>query len=369
MKESNLIPGLNLRTTFYGHSDVIHRIAWSKDGKKIASPSRDRTIIIWNCKKKKLDKILKGHSDWLNCVAWSPDGKFLVAGDESGKIWVWNLKKEILIQILKGHKGRIECIDWAPNGEIVGSASSDRSIIFWSVKDWTKAKIILDHQEWVNAISWSQNGEYVATGAEDNTVKIWKSDSYSLLFTLSENQNWITDLAWSPDGKYLAHTTGKLVKVWNPIKGKLEVILEGHKGRVGSVSFSYDGNLLVSKSKDHTFRLWDTKSWETIIEVEETTIDEVNPEAKIAFHPSKPILASLGDNDKVVRIWDYSPTVLRKELTSLPSVHFSNAKVVLIGKSGTGKSCLARALMGKPFVPQESTHGMSVFLFNTENIK
>jgi len=61
MNSTNLIPGLNLRTTFYGHEDVIHRIAWSPIGEIIALPSRDKTIIIWNCKKNKLVKRLRGH--------------------------------------------------------------------------------------------------------------------------------------------------------------------------------------------------------------------------------------------------------------------------------------------------------------------
>jgi small GTP-binding protein len=367
MSEISLVPGLKLLKTFRGNQGIIHRISWSPDGKFLASPSRDNTIKVWSLHKSESVFILLGHPNWVNSVVWSPDSKLLASGDENGDIYLWNIKERKLIKVLKGHLIRIECLAWSPDRKYLGSASGDGTVIIWSMDHFKREQEINDHNRWVNAISWSKKGDYLATGAEDNSVKIWDSN-FKLINNL-KCDNWVTDLDWSPDGSQLANTSGSVIKIWDPLTGKLKFNVQGHEGRVKSVSYSFDGNLLASKSQDNTIRLWRTDTWEAIEIIEEPTIDEVNPESKIAFHPFKPILASLGENDTVIRIWKVSLNQLLKGRNYEPSIHFTNAKVVLMGENGKGKTCLAHALIGKPFIPQESTHGMNVYHFHTEKIR
>jgi GTPase SAR1 family protein len=74
----------------------------------------------------------------------------------------------------------------------------------------------------------------------------------------------------------------------------------------------------------------------------------------------------------MIRIWELDPAALLRaaQRTELPqSVHYTNARVVLVGNSGTGKTCLARALMGEPFTPQESTHGMQTWTLHEETFE
>ena len=88
----------------------------------------------------------------------------------------------------------------------------------------------------------------------------------------------------------------------------------------------------------------------------------------LASHPEAPVLATLGEEDTVIRIWDLDVKALLGAAPVTASAHYTNAKVVLVGETSTGKTCLARALMGEPFEPQESTHGMKVWSFHSETV-
>src|SRR5438270_978348 len=75
------VPGLTLRHVLRGHTGTICRIAWSPDGRYLASPSEDITIRIWDVERDECKSVLKGHNNKFSCVAWSPDGQLLASGD------------------------------------------------------------------------------------------------------------------------------------------------------------------------------------------------------------------------------------------------------------------------------------------------
>ena len=107
-----------------------------------------------------------------------------------------------------------------------------------------------------------------------------------------------------------------------------------------------------------------SKSWVLLGVVNEPCFR--NDAAAVAFHPSEPVLATLGERDSVVRIWDCDLDDLMTSTPAISSTQYTNAKVVVVGESSTGKTCLARALMDEPFEPQESTHGMQVWSYYSE---
>jgi hypothetical protein len=87
--------------------------------------------------------------------------------------------------------------------------------------------------------------------------------------------------------------------------------------------------------------------------------------AGLAFHPVAPVLATLGEDDSVIRIWDLDFATFLSASPATPTVYYTNAKVVLLGDSGVGKSGLALALTRQPFVPTESTHGRHIWMFDS----
>jgi hypothetical protein len=172
---------------------------------------------------------------------------------------------------------------------------------------------------------------------------------------------------WSPDGYILASSSrDETISLWNGI-GQQIGTLEGHTSDVYSISFSYDGYLLASKSADGTVRLWRPDYWETVAILNEPASEYWPP--GLAFHPNAPILATLGEEDTVIRIWDLDVGTLLGTPSVTPTVNYTNAKVVLVGDSGVGKSGLGLVLTGQPFVPTESTHARRVWTFDDQEVE
>lgn len=360
--------GLRLLRALRGHSDVIHRMSWSPDLRHIASPSRDGTVRIWDFETGETRLLLGNHDSWVNSVAWSPDGSRLACGTENGRIFIWTTANGSRERVIRGHRGRIEDMAWSPGPDILASASADGTVAIWRASTGEEARRLDDHMAWVNAVAWSPDGRYLATGAEDPTVKLWDGEDFRLLHTLKGHGFWVTDVAWTSDSSLLASAAGQTIRLWDPLQGRLVRELTGHEDRVKCLSFSSEGKLLASKGEDHAVRLWRCDNWHQVLTLEEPTLRELNPESNLAFHPTAPVLATLGDRDTIIRLWSVDLDCLLDSGSTAPEVFYRNAKVVLVGASSTGKSCLARALMGYPFAPQESTHGMKVWNLSTETV-
>ena len=353
--------GLRLLRTLRGHEETIHRLAWSPDLRTLASPSRDCTVRLWNFESGDERAVLRGHESWVNSVTWSRNGTQLATGTEKGTVHLWDIETLTCIETFRAHRSRVECLAWSGTNGLLASASGDGTVAIWSLPDAKEVTRLVDHYAWANAVAWSPDGRYLATGAEDSTVKIWDADKFSLCHTLKGHADWVTDLAWAPNSSYLASAADTTIRIWDPDSGQLMRSVIGHEDRVKCLTFSFDGRLLASKGDDNTFRIWRTDVWQQVAVVDEPTIRELNPENSIAFHPSIPVLATLGELDRVIRLWSLDTDSIFALSPKEPEVFYQNAKIVLVGASSTGKSCLARSLMHLDFEPQESTHGMKVW--------
>ncbi len=214
----------------------------------------------------------------------------------------------------------------------------------------------------------SLNGRTIASSSYDKTIRLWDSETGELRRKLEGHTDSVRCVTWSPDGNLLVSSSDdNTIRIWNPETGRQEGVLEGHTERVPNVTFSFDGQFLTSKSGDGSARLWRTETWETIAILEELTSSFWPP--SIAFHPTEHILATLGERDTVIRIWELDYDVLLALPPIKPSVHYTNAKVVLVGDTGVGKSGLGLVLTGQEFQPTDSTHGRNVWTFDEKKAK
>jgi small GTP-binding protein len=353
------VPGFKLRHVLRGHTAPIGRIAWSPDGSFIASPSVDRTIRIWDAHRGECVRILKGHTNNVYSVQWSRTGKRLASASRDNTIRLWGTASGKPLQTLEGHTHMVTSVAWSPNGRHLASASYDKSIRLWDTTTGEHLHTLQGHSEPVWSIDWSPNSEYLASGSNDQTIFLWDADGGTFLKTLKGHSAGVFSVAWSPDGKRLASASDdNTIRLWDPLNGSMLHVLEGHTGYISCVAFSPNKRWLASKGSgyhgrtDNTVRLWRSDTWICVTVLAEPNESGFYP--SIAFHPHKPILATLGAAG-IIRIWDLDETILLSQAEE--SVHYTTAKLVLVGDSGVGKTGLGWRLAHGEFKEHASTHG------------
>ncbi len=293
------------------HHDLINRLAWSPDGKILASSSSDCTIRLWDketWETGKPIKTLEGHSSFVNDVDWSPDMGFLATGSDDKTIKLWDVETGTCLHSIKQRGRQVYSVAWspAPDENILAFGYWDSAIRIWEWdgKDLTYLQTRREHKHGINSLAWSPKGKILASGSKDETIRIWEWNNNDLksLQNLKGHKKGVNSVAWSPDGRILASGSGDgTIRLWNAETGELIETIGGHTALVKSISFSYDGRLLASKSLDGTVRIWHSDIWEILTVLDEpTAYSWLNC---LAFHPKESILATLGEEDRIIRIW------------------------------------------------------------------
>jgi small GTP-binding protein len=354
-------PALKLRHTLKGHTDNVYRMAISPDGSTLASPSQDGSVRLWNIKSgaflRKLDL-----QPSVICVGWSPDSRSLAAGTTD--LSIWEAATGTNIKTLPSTGGsRVLSIAWSPDGSMLAWGSGDGNISVWdTVSD--DVRQLKKHSTSVHGLVWSPDGARLCSGSIDFYVALWNVKEGREISSFRVEQ--VLSGAWSPDGDYIAlgffdHT----IKIWDPETGKDRYVLEGHTGEVASVSFMDSGRLLASMGAKGTTLIWRTDTWQEVFRVQK--IGDVDLLSNLATHPTGSTFAALGKDQKEIHLWDLDLALLRGASTA-PAIFYVNAKAVLLGESGVGKSGLGIRIAEKKFRKTKSTHGAQFWHFPTDQL-
>ena len=285
------------------HKGAVWGVAFSPDGKTIASTSWDNTIKLWSQDGKEL-KTLTGHSKEVWGVAFSPDGKTIASasGDKTIKLWQLDGK---LIETFKGHKAGVWSVAFSPDGQTLASAGWDKTVKLWQ-ENGILLNTLRGHRAAVNAVAISPDGQTIASASSDNTIKLWSKNG-SLLTTFEGHDDDVWGISFSPDGQTIASASGdKTIKLWSK-NGSLLTTFEGHDDQVWGVAFSPDGQTIASASDDKTIKLWQPNK------ILLTTLGSHSAGVNgVAFSPDGQLVAS-ASWDKTVKLWNND--ILLKTLT------------------------------------------------------
>ncbi|WP_193943576.1 trypsin-like peptidase domain-containing protein [Sphaerospermopsis aphanizomenoides] len=292
-------PNPTLVNTLTGHSNLVGSVAFSPDGKTLASGSGDNTIKLWDVATGQSIATLTGHSDDVNSVAFSPDGKTLASGSRDKTIKLWDVATGQSIATLTGHSEWVISVAFSPDGKTLASGSNDRTIKLWDVATGRKIATLTGHSEPVSSVAFSPDGKTLASGSLDNTIKLWDVATGKSIATLTGHSEEVISVAFSPDGKTLASgSLDNTIKLWDVATGKSIATLTGHSDSVYSVAFSPDGKTLASGSSDKTSKLWDVATGQSIA----TLTGHSDGVSSVAFSPDGKTLAS-GSWDGTIKIW------------------------------------------------------------------
>jgi small GTP-binding protein len=366
----NLPPGVKLVRTLREHQSSVSEIAWSPDGRMLASSSSDGTILLWDAETGECLHMLEGHKGEVWSVAFDPSGRMLASGGDDETVKLWDSETGECISTLRGHDNYVNCVVFNPLACTMASVS-ETVVKIWDLETHECISTLDEHTGYINSVAFDPAGRTLASGSDDKTVKLWNLETSECINTLKGHKGVVWDVAFDPAGRTLASgSDDKTVKLWETVHGKLLRTLEGHTEEVLDVSFLTTGMLLGSKSFDETIRIWRVDTGEPVAIIPEVTNKEIAI-SNLIFHPSLQLLASVGSGsdeldigpNNVIYIYELDPVILLGQSTA-PTIAYTSAKVVLVGDSGVGKTGLGWRLAHGEFKEHSSTHGQQFWLLN-----
>jgi WD40 repeat protein/serine/threonine protein kinase len=247
--------------------DLIRALAFSPDGKTLASVNAHAAVQLWDVVTARKYARLQGE-DFLRSVAFSPDGWTVAAGTEQGRIELWDVARRRSCTKLHGHSGPVLSVAFSPNGQMLATASawgqggtSDQGM----VKLWDLGPSLRRRSQFPGAhsVAFSPDGKTLAAGTDINGVtllKLFDVQRAQERMSLQGHIGGIYAVAFAADGKTLASAgADRTVRLWDVGTGQERRRL-AHLAPVLSLAFSPRAeHLFVSGSEDGSVQLWDLK--------------------------------------------------------------------------------------------------------------
>ncbi|HEX8565308.1 MAG TPA: TIR domain-containing protein [Pyrinomonadaceae bacterium] len=305
-----------------GHTNSTASVAITADGKLIVSGSFDKTIRVWETESGKCLSVLKDKANPVLSVAITADGKLIVSGSLDKTVRVWETESGKCLSVLKGHTDSPYGVGITADGKLIVSGSNDNTVRVWETESGKCLSVLKGHTNYVRSVAITADGKLIVSGSWDTTIRVWETASRACLSVLRGHIDKVFGVAITADGKLIVSSSAdNTVRVWETESGKCLSVLEGHTGNTYGVAITADGKLIVSGSLDTTIRVWDLSNFSRIKKQE----------------PSNQI----------------TQTKIKKQARA----SYTNAKVLLVGDSGVGKSGLAYRLTENKFVETVSTDG------------
>ena len=254
-------------------------LAFSPDGTRLASGSKDTTVRLWDNATDNEPTVLQKHTGWTNVLAFSPDGKILASGSTDKTVQLWDTATGESLETLTGHLNGITALAFSPDGDTLVSGSTDGTVQLWDTKTGEPLTThITGHTEWVKAATFSKDSATLASVAFNGAITFWDvKTSQKITRQITGHRDWLATLAFSPDGTRLASIGAEstmaigfgrvikpdsLIRLTDVTTGREVATLKDRNG-VSNLVFSPDGKTVAFGNHDE-IRLWNTETGSTL---------------------------------------------------------------------------------------------------------
>ena len=294
--------GKLLHLAWQAHTDTVRALAFSPDGRTLATGSWDGSLKLWNIESGAL-LWTNWFTDNVECLAFAPDGDILASSGDGATVQLWDSRRGEHVQTLSGPTGPVFTLTWSPEGHLLAGGSFDKTIQLWENSQFGSGSPVWrlsGHANFVLALAFSPDGTMLASGSWDGTVKIWDVESLSLRQTLTAHTDRVRAVAWSPDGRLLASCGfDQTIWLWDVGRSSYRMGLHGHTAGVYDIAFTPDSCSLLSSGEDGTLRVWDVERGQCIRILQGYAVSLYD----VAWSPDGTLLASAG-SDTLVTIWN-----------------------------------------------------------------
>ncbi len=291
---------------YRAHPARVTSVAWSPDGKNIASASDDKLVDICNSSSGKTLQTYRGHSAEVYAVAWSPDGKYIASAGADKTVQVWDATTGTTLLTYSGHSGAVTSVSWSSDSTLIASGSDDKTVQVWNASTGGQFILYSGHTAGVLSVAWSPDNTLIASGSWDNTLQAFSTiatEAFAVgdtVYSYAGHSAEVYAVAWSPDGGNIASASGdKTVQICNGINGKTRRTYKGHSDIVLAVSWSPDGKRIASAGADTTVQVWNAANG---LKAAFTYHGQSNSVFATAWSPDGKRIASAG-SDNTMQMW------------------------------------------------------------------
>ncbi len=342
------------RMSILCHIAPIWAVAVTPDGRTVISGSKDGVLNVSDLATGQCLTTLNGHEYNVVGLAVTPDGKQVISSSWDQKLKVWNLETAQCVATLNGASVNNWGVAISGDGRTAIAAFSDNALGVWDLKTKELSNQLEGHIGTIRGVAISHDGRLAVSGSLDSTLKVWDLVKGQCLHSLEGHTGNTDAVAIAPDTKTIVSgSSDNLLKVWDAKTGECRATFEGHTRRVARVAITPDNKRVISASNDHTVKVWDLATGICVVTFERDAAEidalAISPDGKVAIS---------GSTDNTLCVWELpeSDMVVQDDATQ-----YTNAKVVLVGESGAGKTGLALRLAEDRWQETESTHGMNVW--------
>lgn len=294
---------VNLLGSLPGHSQEIGTLAFSGDGRWLASGGADSALKLWDVQAGRLQKALDGQSDAVASVRFLADHRTVGLVCLDNTVSFWDAEAGSLRSRVTAFTNNLWTVVLGPDGRTLAVGAPDRKVVrLVDAGTGEMRRGLPAHPSWVRSAAFSPDGRALAVSCFDDSLHLWDLVAGTSRWSLPWKGNATETVAFSGDGTRLAAgAEGRLARVVDGVKGQVLQTLTGHAGDVRACALSADGQWVATGSADRTVRLWQALDGKLL----QTLSGHADTVTALAFSSDGRLLAS-GGADRVVKLWSLS---------------------------------------------------------------
>jgi WD40 repeat protein len=296
-----------------GNQSFVQCIAWSPDGKYVASGHDNGLLVIWNTSTGQMYRQYRGHLNRVMAAAWTPDSKQVLTGGEDKTMRLWDLARGTEVRRFEGHTDWLFNVAVSSDGKRALSCSglwagtwqpgTDRTARLWDLATAKEVRQFKGHTSWIHFCVFAPDGRHVLTGGGDHTVRLWDADTGKEVRRFQGHTSDVWAGGFSRDGqRAVTVSNDKTVRVWQVATGKQLLVMRaeipGADGFNSGAVYAGGDRVLAGSRPDNTIRMWDARKAKEVFSVQ---LADCYPTSIAVSADGK--RAATGDSSGSVRLW------------------------------------------------------------------